>query len=139
MERSHQPTDPHHAKSHVKLFAIVFVALLGLTVVSFGVANSSLMDTPAIGWAAMMAVSCAKAFLVIAFFMHLRWETNWKFVLTIPATVMSILLCLVLIPDIMHRSEDYNRMRRKFAAEPIEINPTSMVSTEADSTEADKE
>ena len=35
----------------------------------------------------MMAVSCTKAMLVIMFFMHLLWEANWKWVLTIPASV----------------------------------------------------
>ncbi len=33
----------------------------------------------------MMAVSCTKAMLVILFFMHVLYEANWKFVLTIPA------------------------------------------------------
>ena len=30
--------------------------------------------------------------LVIMFFMHLMWEANWKYVLTIPASMMSIFL-----------------------------------------------
>ena len=33
----------------------------------------------------MMAVSCTKAMLVILFFMHVKYEANWKYVLTIPA------------------------------------------------------
>ena len=32
----------------------------------------------------MMAVSCTKAMLVILFFMHVKYEANWKYVLTIP-------------------------------------------------------
>ena len=48
----------------------------------------------------MMAISCTKAMLVIMFFMHLLWEANWKWVLTIPATFMSIFLMLMLVPDI---------------------------------------
>lgn len=110
--------EPHQHQSHARLFLAVFGMLMGLTLLSFAIANSPLMDTPAIGWAAMMAVSCAKAFLVITFFMHLKWETNWKFVLTIPASVMSILVCLILIPDIMHRVEHYNHSRMTYAAEP---------------------
>ena len=35
-------------------------------------------------WAFMMAVSCTKAMLVILFFMHVKYEANWKYVLTIP-------------------------------------------------------
>ena len=48
----------------------------------------------------MMAVSCTKAMLVILFFMHLKWEANWKWVLTIPATFMSMLLVFMLVPDV---------------------------------------
>ena len=40
---------------------------------------------PQVGWAFMMAVSCTKAMLVILFFMHVKYEANWKYVLTIPA------------------------------------------------------
>ena len=35
----------------------------------------------------MMAVSCTKAMLVILFFMHVKYEANWKYVLTIPAGI----------------------------------------------------
>lgn len=111
------PSSHAHA-SHLRLFIVVFLGLLGLTLVSFAIANSPLMQTPVVAWIAMIAVSCAKAFLVIAFFMHLRWEANWKFVLTIPASVMSILIVLILIPDIMYREVDYNHVRRTYAADP---------------------
>ena len=49
---------------------------------------------PAVGRAFMMAVSCTKAMLVILFFMHVKYEANWKYVLTIPAAIMSIFLML---------------------------------------------
>ena len=48
----------------------------------------------------MMAVSCTKAMLVILFFMHVKYEANWKYVLTIPAAFMSIFLILALVPDV---------------------------------------
>jgi len=37
------------------------------------------------------------------FFMHLKWEADWKYVLTIPASVMSVFLVLALVPDIGRR------------------------------------
>ena len=55
---------------------------------------------PAVGRAFMMAVSCTKAMLVILFFMHVKYEANWKYVLTIPAAIMSIFLMLMLVPDV---------------------------------------
>jgi cytochrome c oxidase subunit 4 len=66
----------------------------------------------------MMAVSCAKAMLVILFFMHLKWEANWKYVLTIPASIMSIFLLLMLVPDVGLRFRHYSNERLMHAAEP---------------------
>lgn len=106
----------HTHVNRTKLFVVIFAILLGLTILSFGVANSSLMDQPVRGWTAMLVISVAKAMLVIVFFMHLKWESNWKFVLTIPAAVMSALLVLVLIPDIGNRTKSYSNDRQKFAA-----------------------
>ena len=67
----------------------------------------------------MMAVSCTKAMLVIMFFMHLLWEANWKWVLTIPASCMSIFLLLMLIPDVGMRQDNgwawYSRDRWLYA------------------------
>jgi hypothetical protein len=37
------------------------------------------------------------------FFMHLKYEADWKYVLTIPATFMSVFLVLALIPDVGRR------------------------------------
>ena len=68
----------------------------------------------------MMAVSCMKALLVIMFFMHLIWEANWKYVLTIPAAMMSVFLVLMLIPDVGCRARGYAEERMQHAAEPME-------------------
>ena len=57
-------------------------------------------DEPKVSWTFMMAVSCTKAMLVILFFMHVKYEANWKYVLTIPAAFMSVFLGLMLIPDV---------------------------------------
>lgn len=104
-----------HQTDRTGLFTTIFIALVVLTGLSFLVANSSLMEQPLRGWAAMMIISIAKAMLVILFFMHLKWESNWKFVLTIPAAVMSALLILILIPDIGNRTQHYSAEREKFA------------------------
>lgn len=108
-----------HAHGGIGKYLAVFAALLVLTVISFGVANSSLMQTPAAGWSIMMAVSCAKAFLVIAFFMHMIWEANWKYVLTIPASIMSCFLVLMLVPDIGFRTRHYTEERLRYSAPAV--------------------
>jgi cytochrome c oxidase subunit 4 len=55
--------------------------------------------------------------LVILFFMHLLWEANWKYVLTIPAAGMSVFLVCMLIPDIGLRVTKYSEERQTYAVE----------------------
>lgn len=105
-------------KSHVGVFVVVFLMLCGLTALSFWIANSHLMENRTVGWAAMMAVSVAKAMLVVTFFMHLWWEKNWKYILTFPALVMGTLLVILLVPDVGDRQETYSQTRRDAA--PLE-------------------
>src|SRR3954469_15318010 len=83
-------------------YIAVFVALCFLTACSFFTYSRywPWHAHPQVGWAFMMAVSCTKAMLVILFFMHVLYEANWKFVLTIPAALMSIFLILMLVPDV---------------------------------------
>ena len=66
----------------------------------------------------MMAVSCTKALLVILCFMHIWWEANWKFVLTIPAMLMSIFLILMLVPDVGMRLRHASEERQFQSAVP---------------------
>jgi cytochrome c oxidase subunit 4 len=68
-------------------------------------------DQPQVGWTFMMAVSCTKAMLVILCFMHVWWEANWKYVLTIPAAMMALFLAIMLIPDIGLRNRMVSQER----------------------------
>lgn len=100
----------------------VFVALCVLTTMSFFTYSRfwPFHDTPAVGWVFMMAVSCTKAMLVISFFMHLIWEANWKYVLTIPASLMSVFLVVALVPDVGQRGRYYAEEREIYASTPQE-------------------
>ena len=114
--------DHDHGHAGVGKYVMVFIALCVLTAISFAVGNSATLrhNSPGAMWAMMMAVSCAKAMLVILFFMHMLWEANWKYVLTIPASMMSIFLLLMLVPDIGRRTTRYSEERWLYAAEPHE-------------------
>ena len=111
----------HHAPGGVGKYVVVFIALCVLTAISFAVGNSHTLreNSPHAMWAMMMAVSCAKAMLVILFFMHILWEANWKYVLTIPASMMSMFLLLMLIPDIGRRTDKYSEERWYYAPTPV--------------------
>jgi cytochrome c oxidase subunit IV len=126
MGHAPQTSQPNHDAAHHEqhgsygTYISVFIALLVLTAISFVVGNSATLreKTPGVMWSAMMAVSCAKAMLVILFFMHLKWEANWKYVLTIPASIMSVFLVLMLIPDVGQRTRDYAEERWLYAVSP---------------------
>jgi cytochrome c oxidase subunit 4 len=113
--------DAHHGS--YALFYAVAVALVIFTALSYATYTPLWpTDNVAIKRAWMMAVSCSKAMLVILFFMHLKWEANWKWILTIPASGMSIFLALALVPDVGWRQNTgfatYNPNRLLYAAEP---------------------
>jgi cytochrome c oxidase subunit IV len=121
----HGDVEHHHVEHHGGLgkYIAVFVALCILTAISFATAqfmmgpdasNATLLA----GRVVMIAVSCCKALLVMLFFMHLIWEANWKYVLTIPASIMSIFLLLMLFPDVLDRTRTYSEERWLYAAEP---------------------
>lgn len=110
--------DEHHGNT--SQYFKVFVALCVLTGASFFTYSSAwpFRDTPMVGWVFMMLVSCAKATLVMLFFMHLLWEASWKYVLTIPASIMSLFLMLSLVGDIGQRTRYYDENRWLNAATP---------------------
>ena len=99
-----------HSHGGIGKYLLVFLALCGLTLLSF-VTYYVFHDTPHLCWVIMMAVSCTKAMLVITFFMHLLWEANWKYVLTIPASLMAVFLMVTLIPDVGQRTRFYSEER----------------------------
>jgi cytochrome c oxidase subunit 4 len=111
----------HEDHGSLSTYIAVFGALLVLTAISFAVGNWGYMKerAPGVIWAFMMAVSVAKALLVILFFMHLKWEANWKYVLTIPCCIMSVFLVLMLVPDIGRRTRYYTEERWTHATEPV--------------------
>jgi cytochrome c oxidase subunit IV len=112
-----------HAEGHHGLakYVYVFFALCVLTGASFFTYSRwwPWHEQPQVGWAFMMAVSCTKAMLVILFFMHVKYEANWKYVLTIPAGMMSIFLLLMLVPDIGLRMDHYSEERLLHSPQPL--------------------
>jgi cytochrome c oxidase subunit 4 len=127
-QRLHGRTEPGHGEpfyepeEHGGLgkYLWVFAALCVLTTISFLTYFEfwHQMFSVEVSRALMMAVSCAKALLVASFFMHLLWEANWKYVLTIPAAIMSVFLICMLVPDIGFRTHRYSDARWQHAAIP---------------------
>lgn len=113
---NHGPAE--HAHVGVGVYLMVALALVFLTACSYWTYTPfwPFGDNDSIKRLWMMAVSCTKAMLVILFFMHLKWEANWKWVVTVPASLMSLLLILALVPDIGFRMRHASRDRLIHAA-----------------------
>jgi len=144
-DHSQKPGHGHgqadHGHGGTGLYIKVFLALCVLTSMSFFTVSDfwPFHDTPAVGWVFMMAVSCTKALLVMTFFMHLLWEANWKYVLTIPASMMSVFLVIALVPDVGQRIRSYSEERLIYAAdESAEVHGEAHEQHDATDDEAKK-
>ena len=124
--------DDHHEDHHGGLakYGIIFVCLSALTACSFMTTQEWWPFEKAPTWIFMMGVSCVKAMLVILFFMHLLWEANWKYVLTIPCAMMSVFLVMMLIPDVGNRGQSEHRrstlQMTRVPSRPGEFHPESL-------------
>ena len=87
-----------HASHHANYF-LVFVALFICTLLSifFDVIHIS---NKAVLIVLVLGVATAKALFVMSYFMHLKFEGNWKFVLLAPTIILAIGLPMALLPDI---------------------------------------
>ena len=106
-------SDNEHG-GHVNYF-FVFIALCvftGLSVLFDFVEISNY----AVLIVCVLAVAVCKALCVMAFFMHLKFEGNWKYVLLAPTTILAIGLPLALLPDIgVHYYTDTAPQKREAA------------------------
>jgi cytochrome c oxidase subunit 4 len=75
----------------------VWVGLMGLTVCELILAYRSLELTTMFGL--LMGLSVLKAALIVAYFMHLRYEQRSLFVTLIPAFVFVLVMMTVIFAD----------------------------------------
>ena len=94
MEQSAEHT--HHAGS-VKLFLYVWFWLLGLTGVEVFLAYKQLGVKLML--TLLMGLSIIKASLIIAYFMHLRYERRSLALMLMPALVFVVCMLFVFFPD----------------------------------------
>jgi cytochrome c oxidase subunit 4 len=85
----------HHHANYFLVFAALCV-LTGLSVIADVVHIPSKLALIVI----VLAVATAKALFVMTYFMHLKFEGNWKFVLLAPTIILACGLPLALLPDV---------------------------------------
>jgi cytochrome c oxidase subunit 4 len=108
-------TTPIHFEGSTKLFLIILGALLGLTLVEVYLAYVQV--SVVLMLVILLGLSIIKAALIVAYFMHLRFERLSLVLTLVPALVICICLLFVFFPDSFRSSN----MRYKFTpAAPTE-------------------
>ena len=92
-------SDTHH-NHHVNYF-LIFLALCVCTALSvvFDVAKESI-NSGVLLLFLVFGVAVAKALFVLVYFMHLKFEGRWKYILLAPTMILAMGLPLALTPDI---------------------------------------
>jgi len=96
-EAEHEVHTSHHGH-----YFIVFMALMVLTIISV-IADIIHIPSEAVKTVIVMAVAVAKGSCVMLFFMHLKFERNWKYVLLAPTMILAVGLPIALMPDVATR------------------------------------
>jgi cytochrome c oxidase subunit 4 len=86
-----------HAEGGTRLYLGVWAALLGMTVVEVLLAYIQLAVTPML--IILMGLSLIKAALIVAYFMHLRFERASLIWTLVPMWVLVTCLLFVFFPD----------------------------------------
>jgi|1185.fasta_scaffold16965_3 cytochrome c oxidase subunit 4 len=87
-----------NSTNHDRLFSMVWLALLALTAVEVVLAYVQMFSTAGM-LAILMVLSLVKAALIMAYFMHLRFEKKSLVLSLIPSVTIVIALLFVFFPD----------------------------------------
>ncbi len=88
----------HHGPS-LNVYLTIFGCLAVLTVLTVAVSRLNL--NPAAAVVVAIAIAISKASLVVAFFMHLKYEVaRALYLMCVVPTVLTILLLFALLPDV---------------------------------------
>lgn len=91
-------SSPEHDLHHVN-YVGVFIALCIFTALSVGFDLIS-FENKAVTAVIVLAIAAAKASCVLLFFMHLKFEGGWKYLVLAPTTILALGLPMALWPDI---------------------------------------
>src|SRR5690349_12519385 len=101
MADSHATHDHAGHPEHDVKYIYVFAALCVFTLLSILADGAGKLGMPhALVMVAVLAIATAKALSVMLYFMHLKFERNWKYVLLAPVTILAIGVPLALLPDV---------------------------------------
>ncbi|HTM50206.1 MAG TPA: cytochrome C oxidase subunit IV family protein [Bryobacteraceae bacterium] len=97
---AHATTQTEEAEhGTIKSFAVVWILLLVFTAIEVFLAYEQIQ--PVIMLVALVGLSVIKAAMIIAYFMHLKFERFSLFLTLFPMLIFCILMMLVFMPDSM--------------------------------------
>lgn len=88
-----------HHESHGATYLAVFFALCVFTALSV-VADMVHMADKNVLRVVVLAIATAKALCVMLYFMHLKFERAWKYLLLAPTFILALALPFALAPDV---------------------------------------
>jgi cytochrome c oxidase subunit 4 len=98
----HRPEE-QHAGPTFAVYMVIFAVLSVCTAISFivnGMEHWVGLEV-LLGAAIILVVAVIKATLVAMYFMHLKWDWGKIFFLMIPVIILTIMMVVVLLPDIV--------------------------------------
>ena len=85
--------DAHHV-NYLKIFGLLCACTIASVIFDMVPLSKGLIAL------LVLAVAVAKAQFVMRYFMHLKFEGNWKYVLLLPTVILACGIPLALAPDI---------------------------------------
>lgn len=126
-------SEQQHVSS--KLYLGIFLLLCGGTLLSWMIDLIEINSKVALISAAL-AIASFKAGCVVLYFMHLKFERNWKYVLLLPTVCLAIGLPVALLPDMaLSYYPNVTPQAQRLAAEPGEAGHHGSGADAATSTE----
>lgn len=119
-------------ESHGRTYLLVFAALCVLTALSVLADVVHLADKNVLR-VIVLAIAAAKALCVMLYFMHLKFERAWKYVLLAPTIILAMSLPFALAPDIsldyytpeVPQIKEYNRLNAEAAQQNSQADHTA--------------
>ena len=113
----------HHHVSSAGMFFSVLMALLFLTFITVAVAQ---FDFGSMNMLIAMAIASVKASLVIAFFMHVKWDTAINKIVFLSSFLFLSLLFLFTLADLFTRRMDGDLLTTKSPVDKGWVHPSSI-------------
>jgi cytochrome c oxidase subunit 4 len=113
-------------ESHTATYWKVFVALLIFTLMEYFYAKFMQLSFFSLVLG-LMAMAIIKASLVGIYFMHLKFEGKWVYVMLIPAGILAMVLTFALVPDVVMQPVSEENIDRELIEHPEEPGASALI------------